>query len=367
MLNHGSLFSGLGGFDLAASWMGWNNIFQCEIDKFCLNLLAQNFPTTTRFTDITTFDATPYYGTIDIISGGFPCQPFSIAGKRQGTADNRHLWPQMLRIIREIQPTYVVAENVPGILSWDKGLLFEQVQLDLENEGYIVQPVILPACSVDAPHRRDRVWFIAKNTNKSVNGGLYTGRRPEQFRDIGPTSKTGLTADRHTNGCQTGFQHPFNGQQEEIGVFGGIEGFGKAQPFADSKGQSGSTEIELQNWAAQQRQFGGGDIQTLFPKSTRLQTTKQPNNQTTIHTNPNHSGEQERHIAPEPNKAGQYCGRIASGGIFSGFPSFSPVCGANDGVPNRVDRLKALGNAIVPQVAFQIFKAIMKTEARLTQ
>lgn len=158
---HGSLFSGIGGFDLAAQWMGWENVFQVEIDSFCQQVLAKNFPEVERHGDIKTFDGTKYRGAVDIISGGFPCQPFSTAGKRKGTKDDRYLWPEMLRVIREVQPTYVVGENVYGLVNWSGGLVFEQVCADLENKGYQVQPVILPACAVNAPHRRDRVWFVA--------------------------------------------------------------------------------------------------------------------------------------------------------------------------------------------------------------
>ena len=121
-MTHGSLFSGIGGFDLAAEWMGWQNIFQVEIEEYCQRLLAQNFPNVERHRDIREFDGKQYAGRIDIISGGFPCQPFSRAGKRQGKEDPRHLWPQMLRIISEIEPRWVLGENVSGIFSWSGGL-----------------------------------------------------------------------------------------------------------------------------------------------------------------------------------------------------------------------------------------------------
>ena len=141
--------------------MGWDNVFHCEIDPFCRQVLAHHFPNSQAHDDITQFDATQYMGRVDILTGGFPCQPYSNAGKRLGKADDRHLWPEMLRVIREIQPTYVVGENVSGLVSWNDGLVFEEVQTDLEDEGYEVQAYILPACSVNAPHRRDRVWFVA--------------------------------------------------------------------------------------------------------------------------------------------------------------------------------------------------------------
>lgn len=160
-MTHASLFSGIGGFDLAAEWMGWQNMFNCEIDPFCRKVLAYHFPEAKQYEDVKTTDFTIHRGHIDVLTGGFPCQPFSLAGKRKGSDDNRYLWPEMLRAIREIQPRWVVGENVFGIVNWSDGMVFEQVQSDLENEGYEVQPYIIPACAVDAPHRRDRVWFVA--------------------------------------------------------------------------------------------------------------------------------------------------------------------------------------------------------------
>jgi DNA (cytosine-5)-methyltransferase 1 len=175
-MKHGSLFSGIGGFDLAASWMGWENVFQVEIDPFCQKVLEKNFPNTKRHGDIKEFDGTQYRGAIDIVSGGFPCQPFSSAGRRKGTSDDRHLWPEMLRVIREVQPRYVVGENVYGLLTWGGGLVFEEVQASLENEGYEVIPVVLPACGVQAIHQRDRVWIIAHSSRDGCrrNSGEFS-------------------------------------------------------------------------------------------------------------------------------------------------------------------------------------------------
>jgi DNA (cytosine-5)-methyltransferase 1 len=164
-MTHGSLFSGIGGFDLAAEWMGWENKFHCEWNPFGQKVLHHYFPNAEQFTDITKSDFTKYANKIDILTGGFPCQPYSSAGKRLGKEDERHLWPEMLRAIREIQPRWVVGENVLGLVNWSDGLVFHEVQADLEAEGYEVQPYVLPAVSVNAPHRRDRIWFIAYSNN----------------------------------------------------------------------------------------------------------------------------------------------------------------------------------------------------------
>jgi len=171
-MNHGSLFSGIGGFDLAAEWMGWKNLFNCEWEEFPRKVLKHHFPNAEQYGDIREFNASNYAGRIDILSGGFPCQPYSVAGKRLGKEDERHLWPEMLRIIRECSPRWVVGENVRGLVNWSGGLVFEEVCVDLEARGYSVQPFILPACAVNAPHRRDRVWFVAHADDERTGAGF---------------------------------------------------------------------------------------------------------------------------------------------------------------------------------------------------
>lgn len=168
-MRHGSLFSGIGGFDLAAEWCGWENVFHCEWNTFGQKVLKHHFPKSISYNDITKTDFTIHRGDIDIISGGFPCQPYSSAGKRLGKNDDRHLFPEMLRAIREIQPEWVVGENVLGIVNWGGGLVFEEVQTDLEAEGYEVQAYILPACSQNAPHKRERTWFVAHSNTARVH------------------------------------------------------------------------------------------------------------------------------------------------------------------------------------------------------
>lgn len=182
MMRHGSLFSGIGGFDLAATSMGWENVFQCEKEEFCQRVLQFYWPNAKLYGNVREFDATIYRGTVDVLSGGFPCQPFSLAGKRKGTADDRYLWPEMCRIINEVRPRWVVGENVFGLLNWRRGMVFEQVQVDLEAAGYEVWAYILPAAGVGAPHRRERVWIVAHA------GGDGCGRYP-------PTAEIGHRGD----------------------------------------------------------------------------------------------------------------------------------------------------------------------------
>jgi len=178
---HRSLFSGIGGFDLAAGWMGWDNVFHCELSAFCKQVLSYYYPKAKSYGNIKETDFRPHRSSIDILTGGFPCQPFSVAGKRQGTADERHLWPDMLRAIREIRPQWIVGENVRGIISWNGGVVFEQVQAELETEGYQVQPYVLPAAGLGAPQRRERVWFIAYSGRNGYGGNGY----PEDRREKG--------------------------------------------------------------------------------------------------------------------------------------------------------------------------------------
>lgn len=304
-MKHGSLFSGIGGFDLAAEWMGWENVFHCEINPFCQQVLKYYWPNAAGYTDITKTDFSIYRGRIDVLTGGFPCQPYSTAGKRLGKEDERHIWPEMLRAIREIQPAWIVGENVLGIVSWNGGLVFDEVQTDLEAEGYEVQPYVLPACAVNAPHRRDRVWFIAY-----AQGGYDKGNQREfpkkecrsERDDIPPLGKSG---------------------------FGLYEKGNAANPSNFGLQLSGDTR---------KRRSGLADYHSRTD--------------------------------------------------WQNFPTQSPVCNGDDGFPGMVDSdaifrilgvehprqpaigfgkwrnesIKAGGNAIVPQVAYQIFKAIQQYE-----
>ena len=232
-LRHGSLFSGIGGFDLAAEWMGWENAFHCEWDDFGTKVLNYYWPNAKSYGDITKTDFMEWRGRIDILTGGFPCQPFSMAGKRKGKEDDRYLWPEMLRAIREIQPTWVIGENVGGIISMvqpcdevevggqaslleedyftqkDQEYVVETVCSNLEREGYSVQPFLIPACAIGAPHRRDRVWFVAKNTK--CDGRLcgefeQEGAENGKFGDFGTRDCNGICEQKNAwNSKQNGW------------------------------------------------------------------------------------------------------------------------------------------------------------------
>jgi DNA (cytosine-5)-methyltransferase 1 len=199
-MKHGSLFSGIGGFDLASDWMGWDNVFHCEIESFPRKILHYYWPSAISYEDIKKTDFTIHKGRIDILTGGFPCQPYSMAGKRKGKEDERHLWPEMLRAIREIQPRWIVGENVLGLVNWNDGLVFDEVQSDLEAEGYEVQTYVLPAAAVGAPHRRDRVWFIAYAKGQGSRKFASKNRR-RQNRQSDNNGTIQYAPDTNSNGC----------------------------------------------------------------------------------------------------------------------------------------------------------------------
>ena len=290
-MNHASLFSGIGGFDLAAEWMGWNNVFNCEWEEFPRQVLKHHFPNAIQHGDIKELDATTYFGRIDILTGGFPCQPYSLAGKRKGKEDERHLWGEMLRIIRECAPRYVVGENVRGLVNWNKGLVFEEVCADLEAEGYAVQPFLLPACGVGAPHRRDRVFFVAADTQRL--------RLEHVAESPGVGKSEGEAQGLTTNSARTN---------------------GSLQPSAHTQVSGGEGQRIQRQGQVQFDGRGGENMEAAWQK----------------------------------------------------FPTFSPICGGDDGLPRVLDgitfskwrreSIKAYGNAIVPQVALQIFKAIQQYE-----
>lgn len=186
-MTHASVFSGIGGPEVAAVMLGWENLFHCEINPFGRAVLDYWFPNSKSYEDITTTDFSEWRGRVNVLTGGFPCQPFSYAGQRRGAQDDRYLWPYMFRCIDQVQPDWVVAENVAGILTMvEQGEVSEvassadlfdslndirgyrlretftlqRICDDLEGHGYSVQPVLIPACAVGAPHRRDRVFII---------------------------------------------------------------------------------------------------------------------------------------------------------------------------------------------------------------
>ena len=316
-MTHASLFSGIGGFDLAAEWMGWNNLFHCEWNPFGQKVLKHHFPNSISYNDITKTDFTIHSGSVDILTGGFPCQPYSTAGKRLGKQDERHLFPEMLRCIKEVKPRWVVGENVRGLVSWNEGLVFHEVHDDLEREGYEVQSFLIPAASVGAPHQRYRVWFVAYANDKgrssrlgeiqSENGEISKWNNNAKFSNTNSWNAT------NTNGIGRGEDVRFSDRESN-----------EFNQNGQTKYVSNSESIG-QEYALENRELEGG----------RFRQSDERN-------------------------------------FWDSFPSKSPLCGGDDGLPRELDNItfskwrqesiKAYGNAIVPQVAHQIFKTIEEFE-----
>jgi DNA-cytosine methyltransferase len=172
---HLDLFSGIGGFALAAKWNGFRTVGFCDNEPYAQAVLKKHWPDVAIHSDIREVRGDLYAG-VTLLTGGFPCQPFSCAGKQRGKEDDRYLWPEMLRVIREAQPRWIIGENVAGIVN----MALDQVHTDLEAEGYEVESIIIPACGVDAPHRRNRVWIMANA--KSGGGGKRVTKRGQPAR-----------------------------------------------------------------------------------------------------------------------------------------------------------------------------------------
>lgn len=379
-MRHGSLFSGIGGFDLAAEWMGWENVFHCEWMEFPRKVLDYHFPNADSHIDICKTDFTKYANKIDILTGGFPCQPFSTAGKRKGTEDERYLWGEMLRAIQEIKPKFVIAENVFGITNIDGGLVFQQVCVDLENEGYEVQPFIIPAAAKNAPHRRDRCWFIAYSN--------YTGRstRFEQIQnENGEISKWNNNAKfSNTNASNNWDQFPAQSPfcKRDDGLSDKLLNF-VVDEFYDTNSHT-SQKNRIKNLPEVQKRIFSEEIwqkirglyslesKTVLLKTMQLYTTRK-NSQ--IKLSP-FSEEFCRPIMQHLQKYGEF--RCSPQGQelqkqrdnqFGNSLSFLPheVALAAKRFETAITKfenwhtkesIKGYGNAIVPQVAYEIFKAI---------
>jgi len=327
-MTHGSLFSGIGGFDLAAEWMGWENKFHCEWNEFGQKILKHYWPNAEQFTNIITTDFTKYANKIDILTGGFPCQPYSGAGKRLGKEDDRHLWPQMLRAIQEIQPRWIVGENVYGLVNWSNGLVFHEVQTDLEAQGYEVTPFLLLACAVGAPHRRDRIWFVAYAKN---NGCDKRGTEINEWEKHIPYNGEKIWNQFTTNGKQSNVANTNSNGRDKCN---------NKNEVITSKGRlDAQCDIDKSN--------GNGDVAdtTSIGREDTLE-----------------DGQLERGRFRKSYKRG----------TWDSFPSVSPICTRDDGISDRLDgitfskwrneSIKAAGNAIVPQVVFQIFNSIQQYE-----
>ena len=479
-MTHASVFSGIGGPEVAATMLGWENLFHCEINPFGRAVLDYWYPHSKSYDDITKTDFREWRGKVDVLTGGFPCQPFSYAGKRGGAQDDRYLWPHMYRCINEVRPRWVVAENVAGILTMveqgevtdmaSQATLFgeanrlrgyqlretftlERICRDIEADGYTVQPVLIPACAVEAPHKRDRVFIVGRRNDafseNSLYGGLLYGQDEKQRsernkRHAGTgnserlcreTSGTAF-ADTDCNGHQSQAE---SGRHKTSGRSDNGEPCQRSEPtewserfysllrnHADTSEQYGSQFEFRQSQTCRNTQgkSGGGSGEDgsgrIAPHSNshrRCEMDEYMESELADGAKPVSNGGQ-RNVA---NTARTRCNREIMLGEseedgheldsdFAGYsgvagccrwqwsahgewlPTQSPVHRGDDGLPFSVDdltipwikwrpkdadrrrgnfskwrteSLKAYGNAIVPQVMYEIFRAIELTEREM--
>lgn len=463
-MTHASLFSGIGGCEVAAAMLGWENLFHCEINPFGRAVLDYWFPKSKSYEDITKTNFQEWQGRVDVLTGGFPCQPFSYAGQRRGAEDDRYLWPEMLRAIQECKPTWVIGENVAGIATMvEQGEILEmgnqtslfgetddlrsyqmrqrftleRVCSDLESIGYEVQPILIPACAVGAPHRRDRIFIIGHlvaDTNSGHDGrdtrddASESGEERLQERNsiresrgasevrckgqiIAPSDsdECGEGTPREGRGTQSiwsnGHAEPSQRSAEtkrpdgfhavlrfaEDSVRVGCEGGDGIGQHSSLIGNAGATshdgKVGRTSSDTADNRLQHGHLQGSEGSQVGEVQGQGSNSELHIPTSadgcgwtPSHMPSEQVEPAVECQDSGaqqeQFGGGgseddfIAGCGRWASFPTVSPIHRGNDGLPFDVDcisipfnkwrqeALKAYGNAIVPQVMYEIFLAI---------
>jgi DNA (cytosine-5)-methyltransferase 1 len=444
--------------------MGWKNYLSCEIADFPNKILEHYWPDAYHHRDVKTLN----YETINnelserfgkqwrdddiILTGGFPCQPYSSAGKRLGKEDERHLWPEMLRIISEIKPKFIVGENVFGLLNWNGGMVFAEVCSDLEHQGYEITPVVIPAAAVNAPHGRDRVWFVAyaNGTGEKHNGGTNIAeerevRGNEESNVLGELCGDGNATDTNSNGQFKGWRYDGSSQNDErsnaseqrsadtkdangcssdgilekksktcrgiskqtnvkknqtsssSGICGMDEAnntekiIGNNQFAIDksralvSQGLKGiftSTNRRLEHNQMSFRELATMGLSVDISRINRMEGNATDTDFESLyvkksiieHTNVQRQKRRMYQEQPKTTIREQFSERNArstKSTNWHNFPTQPPICSGNDGFSNRLDgitfskwraeSIKGYGNAICPQVTFEIFKAIEKT------
>lgn len=333
VLTHLSLFSGIGGLDLAAGWAGIETVGQCEWAEYPTRVLERHWPHVPRWRDIRTLTEESFYErtgsrTVDIISGGFPCQPFSVAGKQRGKGDDRYLWPEMVRVIKELRPAWVVGENVAGIVK----MALPDILSELEAEGYRTRAFLIPACAVGARHRRYRVAIVAHTEGERLQGEWPSG---EQECAARPGARESERSGHVRNTSGKGLQVRTGEQMERPGPEPELE-----RPDSDvSNTDSGRWTV----W--RDREF------QAIEKAGRGWD--------------DHGNGTEEYEPGERRAAQSGLGGVADGlpGRVDGYWDIEPdIPRIASGVEKRCDRIKALGNAVVPQQFYPIFKAIADVE-----
>lgn len=432
-MRHASLFSGIGGAEIAAAWLGWENLFHCDINEFGCKVLRYWFPESKEYNDIKTTDFTEWRGKVDVLTAGFPCQPFSMAGKRRGADDDRYLWPETIRVIKEVRPAWFVGENVFGIASmvlpgeevdmgrtddiFEEGNLYrteqryvlDRICQDIEDAGYSVQPCVIPACAVGAPHRRDRVWFVARRKDDRSFEDTERDGRGEVREDVQPGQPDGQFP--HGDGGQRPSAHSARREREALEEMpGAAVSWGRSVP---QQGERGDKAERTGGLAGVQRADAVSGVAGLPEEGSELKAAGSAGtlSQTYAHADSGRieKADEERSEADDGKGlrgvlldpygdgrdgghgedeflAGQ--GRVDAFGDFGeggsiqiprfqgweGFPTQPPVCRGDDGLPFRMadlavpfgkwrkEAIKALGNAWVPEVAYEIFRMIQMVE-----
>ncbi len=388
------LFSGIGGFSYAAEKLvgGYETVAFCEQDKFCQQVLRKHWKDVPIYDDVRTIDATRL-GKIDIVAGGFPCQAVSQAGLQKGTEDDRWLWDEMFRIIQDCKPKWVIGENVQGLININKGVLFEQVQTDLENEGYSVQSFVIPACAKNAPHRRDRVWIIGYSEHNGLSSAKIRGsneeittrtkkRKKKTFKFAGtsrsenhddvPNTKSkgnrrvsrGLDEkaekkERRGFGCVS--QESVNDGEDDVPNT--LEHTYSSRQQQSNKKMENKSSKQFDSTSVQSRKDVSDTINKRSQGGLRRGKDKKWEDQLR-HTRCSSSVfEQQR---KETTTTERRLGYMADGlsealsGHFSEEPKDIPRVTQNQ--KDRTKKLKALGNSIVPQVAAELLSAIKIAE-----
>lgn len=374
-ITHLSLFSGIGGLDLAAEWAGIQTVGQCEWADYPTKVLEKHWPDVPRWRNIRTLTKESFYErtgrrTVDIISGGFPCQPFSVAGKQRGKEDDRYLWPEMVRVIQELRPTWVVGENVAGIVR----MALPDILSELESIGYRTRTFLIPACAVGARHVRYRVAIVGYAEHNGLSSATITGG----------VEKTG------------------RGQQEGEKTPGELEGTGRPRNSKIMANTEGQTEGRLSSGKKTEKPGFGSSSQNVADTNGKREL-QQAGYQQNIGNGigfccediqySDNAGWPEQHFSKEPDKQGFSGGRrnergwsdrsegeraveSALGGVASRIPGrldrdflinhywdIEPdIPRISSGAEYRVDRLKCLGNAVVPQQFYPVFRAIAEIE-----
>ena len=375
-MTHASLCTGIGACELAATWMGWENLFSCEIDEFCNKVLKYHYPKATHYGNIFEQDFREWRGRVDVLTAGFPCQVYSLAGKRLGDKDDRYLWPQVLRVIEEVRPTWFVGENVAGILSMvltgeevkvgsytdvcgesysihetRQVHAVEQIKRDLSSIGYSLQPVVIPACAVGAPHRRDRVWFIATNTD---GAGLPETRSEQRA--------AGIAGD----GLQRDVANP-NGYRFRIRE-------NKQKHITECQGETNDRSCRKDGITSHSQRVRSDKVHE------NLQPEQPDGKGITLVSSERFTADTESTGIKGERDKGQ--GEIQFNRRdlqsvrprWQNFPTTEPaIRRGDDGISGRLsgitfsrwrqESIKALGNSMVPQVVHEIFKAIESVDS----